>query len=866
MTSNFAALAAHLPDVAELGRKAEQSFHGDPLASMARLRQLGERLAREVLLHHRLGDWDQSQFDRLRRLSTQADTEREAIEAFHVLRREGNKAVHADGRAGHSEAMQMLRAAHRLVRWYWSNYTDQAPPKPGPFVKPSGRGDREAQQELQERLEAERLEREAALEELERLHRLVLMPQVATHQQVEACFKKLDEARKERVEAFLRGFRIEPLSSDWPLRTPAGMADDKVRFVSVDDLVVVVIQPSRSDLLLVVYVGEEPEATAWARDRRFEVNPSIGTLQIYHVAEASAAVEGARGGLFEALSDAELLGLGVPVPLLPAVRSVGDDADLDALVVHLPPEAGDGLYMVASGYSAEELHRELSRRAMPEPVDADDFAVAVHHPDSQRSFRLLDSDADLEEVLSGSVEAWRVYLHPDQRKLVRMKANGPVRVLGGAGTGKTVALLHRAAHLVSEVFTAPEERLLVTTFTRNLAAELRHHLAKLVEPEALERVEVTNLHAVVAALWEAHGDGRRLARPTEIDRCWAEAAAADALDLPERFYRDEWEQVILAQALDGELAYLRAPRRGRSHPLSRKDRRRVWQVLAAYRHGLDERGLCEYADQMHLLTLGLEEGRVPRPYVAALADEVQDFDAPALRFLRALIPAGPGDLFLVGDSHQRIYGSPVQMGRCGIEIRGRSRRLRVNYRTTARVRRWAVAVLEGERFDDLDGGDDNLHGYRSLREGVDPTVRLLRTASEERQVVTELLRGWLDELPAEALCVAAATHREVEDLRAHFEAAGIPTQVVQTESVAEGEGVRLATFHRLKGLEFPRLVLTGVQQGRMPLRNAHWHDLDDDGKALWDRRQRCLLYVAATRARDQLVVTGHGQPSPFVAG
>ncbi len=865
--SNFSPLEPHLPDLAEIGQASEAAFTDDARAAMSHLRLFGERLSIELLDKHRLAIYQESQLDRLKRLQRSADLDPSALDALHTLRREGNKAVHAFGDASHSDAMRMLKSASLLVRWYWTNYTRRTPPPPGAFERPRAKERRADKALNRAALEAERAQRQHAETELERVLRLMEMPQVATHHGIEAAYQRLSPALQEQASAFLERFRAEPLNDDWPLERLDGMDDDKIRFVRDGELVVTVIAPERGDMLLVVHIGLEADARAWAAHKRFEVNPAIGTLQVYDVVQAEATSAAFAGGLFDDHADEALLALGLPQALLAAVRAVASEEELDELAPHLPPEASDGLYLLASGHTLDETLDQLDRGGLPEQgVDTTDFAAAVHHPESKRSFLVVDAPEDLKAVLSGSVEAWRLYLHPDQRRLVRMKANGPVRVLGGAGTGKTVALLHRTHHLVSEVFLAEEDRLLVTTFTRNLAADLSHQLGCLLDASERQRVEVSNLHAFAAAMWDEFGTGKRLATSAQLERAWTEALRDESLGLSESFYRAEWEQVVQAQDIATELPYLRARRKGRGVRLSLSKRKAAWKVFEAYRAALDERNLVESADQFRLLRQGLVEGRIPRRFVAALADEVQDFGAPELKFLRALIAAGPGDLFLVGDAHQRIYGYPVRMGRCGIEIRGRSRRLRVNYRTTARVRDFAMGALTGQRFDDLDGGLDSLDGYRSLRVGTEPTVHLMGTADEERGVVVETVKRWLETAPPEAVCVTAPTNRLVEQMRSALEEGGIPVTVIESDATSQGQGVRCATFHRLKGLEFPRLVLSGVQKGLVPLRVRAFHELNEEDRKVWDLRQRCLLYVAASRARDELVVTGWGGASPFLAG
>jgi len=203
------------------------------------------------------------------------------------------------------------------------------------------------------------------------------------------------------------------------------------------------------------------------------------------------------------------------------------------------------------------------------------------------------------------------------------------------------------------------------------------------------------------------------------------------------------------------------------------------------------------------------------------------------------------------------------MSRCGIEIRGRARKLRVNYRTTARVRAFAVGALTGETFDDMDGGENTLDRYRSLRVGVEPQIHFVKSKKAHHQAIT--VRAWLGNGAADEVCVAAYTNRDVQALQEALADADVDTVIIKRSATVKGEGMRLATFHRLKGLEFPRVLLSGVQEGKIPIRPREYYTMDETDKRNWDRQQRCLQYVAATRARDELVVTGYGRPSPFLA-
>ncbi len=709
----------------------------------------------------------------------------------------------------------------------------------------------------------------------------MVAPQLAVSKDFLESYSRLPKKTQKKVREFTEKFHHDPTQSGLNFEKIAGAIDPKARSVRIDKAYrAIVVHPPRGDVYLCVWVDHHDAAYQWVRSRRFEVNPRSGSFQVFSmveplavetVAEAAVApyaIEEAPALLAD-IDDEDLLLAGVPAALLPAVKELRTDDDLDDLANRLPEDAAEMLYYLAAGYSLVEAIEE-SDRTRPEPakVDVEDFGAALKRPESQTTFRVLEDEDELQAMLDAPLEQWRVFLHQSQRKLVRTDAKGPVRVLGAAGTGKTVTVLHRANYLASEVYTKESDRVLVTTFTRNLALDLQMNLRNLSAPETFARIEVVNIHSWVDRFMRRQGHAFRVIRSDAKRRELFESAINDTGrdEFPLAFYMEEWDRVVQPQDVDGRDAYLTARRVGRGTRLGRKQRAQVWEVFERYRHLLDEEGMSEWQDVVRETRLYLEKQRMTLPYRAIIADEVQDFTANELKLLRAMIAPGPNDLFLVGDAHQRIYGQPTTLSSCGIEIRGRSRRLKVNYRTTKEIHNKAVAVLAGRDFDDLDGGHDTLRAYTSLRQGPAPEVRQFDRENQEASFVVERIKQWLDGgVPAEAICLAARTHALLKDrYETLLSAAGLETVHVLTdpESEAKKPGIRLATMHRLKGLEFARVILAGVQEGTMPLMTG----AADDEVSLADRelQERCLLYVAATRARDALVITGFGKESPFL--
>lgn len=697
------------------------------------------------------------------------------------------------------------------------------------------------------------------------------MPTVAIASEFLDAFARLPRAQQRRVREFTEKFKADPTSSAINYEKIHDVRDEKVRTVRIGNKYrAVVLHPERGDVYVLVWVDNHDEAMDWAARKSFEVNPVTGALQVVSVEEIEQAAQAQPGGeddpphgLFASHGDDVLLSFGVPAVLLPSVRAVRSLPDLVNLGRHLPAEADEALLWLAEGIPPDEV-REAVAATPQRRVDPADLAAALQHPDTKRRFVTIHTDDELAAMLEAPLEKWRVFLHPSQERLVGRKFNGPARVLGGAGTGKTVVAMHRSRHLAAKVFTAPTDRILVTTYTANLAENIESALKTLCGAER-ERIEVVHLHAWAVRLFRSQGVEGDIAGPEDIEAGWHQAIAAAGLrDFDPTFLRREWEDVVLANGIEDLDTYLKVPRLGRGKTLSRPQRGRAWQVFERYKEALRRRGRRDWLAVIREARRLLEEGRARTPYRAVVVDEAQDFHPEEWRLIRALVLPGANDLFLVGDAHQRIYGPKVSLSRCGISIQGRSSRLRINYRTTEQIRSWAMRILHGVEVDDLDEGRDDERGYRSLLSGPEPEVHHFGSKAEEREFLAATIRSLAAERRPETICLVARTNSLIRDEYGPLlKNLGIPHQMLDRGREKADGGVRLATMHRVKGLEFPVMVLAGLNARTMPLRIA---SLGDDPAALSDHeeRERSLLFVAATRARDRLIVTSHGTPSPYL--
>jgi mRNA-degrading endonuclease RelE of RelBE toxin-antitoxin system len=712
-------------------------------------------------------------------------------------------------------------------------------------------------------------------------------PQVAISDDFLRAYAAIPKAQQKKVRAFVEKFKADPTQASIHYEPLYEMADSKVRTVRIgDDYRAVVVHPPQGDVFLCVWVDHHDEAMAWAQRKRFEVHSRTGSLQVWETQEVSepkptkkkapsvpASADAVPAGrLLQGRTNDELMLFGVPEPLLPAVHALRVESDLDHLAAYLPREASDALYMLAAGYDLDTAIEELDRKAIADksapPIDTEDFSSALARPGSQQKFKVVDDPSVLSEMLDTPLEQWRIFLHPTQRKLVEMKTTGSACVLGGAGTGKTVVAMHRARFLARQPgFLEPGQRVLFTTFTRNLAEDISRSLDLLCGAER-DRIEVRNLHAVATDLLARRGVKSRFLTEENENAVWDEALdPLGTLPFTPAFYRDEWELVVQAQNVTTEADYLRARRTGRGTPVTREQRKDIWKVLSAYRSKLDERGLVEFNDAVREAMFWLREKPSSVNYRAVVVDEAQDLRQADLDFIRALTPEAASDIFLVGDAHQRIYRHTASLSRSGIQVRGRrSRQLRINYRTTQGIRNWALALLKGIEVDDLDEGKDTGKGYHSLRAGSPPIVKHFKDADAEIKFIVDTLAGYAKAgNQAGDTCLVARTRKNTEHYKRALKERGIETHEIHRSAADHDkrDKLRVATMHRVKGLEFRNVIMAGVQHGQVPLSLGN-KAADETAREAHVQSERRLVYVAATRARDELVITGFGRASEFL--
>ena len=644
--------------------------------------------------------------------------------------------------------------------------------------------------------------------------------------------------------------------------------DDRFRSIRIDQFWRgIVLAPDTGDTYTLLKVLPHDDAYAWAQRRRASVNTVTGRIEIRDVAAIDATLpelarmaERTPRRLFADVGDADLRRLGIDEQTLAFARALTDVVQLEAARAFLPQNQWDALYGLAAGMTPEEVWAEIGATAGGERYDTQDVAAAVER--TPERVVLVDGPEELMAIFRHPFDLWRIYLHPTQHRVAHTAYRGPARVTGGPGTGKTVVALHRARYLA----TRGEGPVLVTTFTSTLAASLRAGLRLLVDdPEVLGRITVCHVDQLAHQVFQQHHGRPVLMNGDEEKQLWR--AITRRLDVPftEAFLAEEWRRVVLAQRVNSAAEYLAAKRAGRGRRLGARQKAQLWQAVWEFQQELRRRNAWTHETVCVEATRLLEQG-AGKPYRHVVVDEAQDLSPMQWRLLRAAVAPAPDDLFLAGDTHQRIYQHRVSLRDVGIEVAGRSTRLTVNYRTTAEILAWGLGMLRGERIDDMDGGLESIAGYRSEVHGLPPRMRGFATRNEELRALADQVRQWLDAgVRPEEIGIAARSNMLAGSAVAVLGSHGIPARSLG-RSQETGDAVAVGTMHRMKGLEFRCLAVIGVGDRQVPAPNAITPVEEDEQTHHLDlQRERCLLFVACTRAREQLAVSWHGDPSPFLS-
>ena len=668
-----------------------------------------------------------------------------------------------------------------------------------------------------------------------------------------AAFNRLSGLDQKAVKASVFDLQMDPSGNGLQLHRIDKSKDPNFWSARVNRDVRLIVHKT-SGSMLVAYVDHHDDAYAWAERRRIEAHPRTGAVQIVEVRErvedvappeqfdfvmpAATAPTTPQPQLFAALDDEALLSVGVPTDWLADVRAATEEVFFE-LAEHLPAEASEALLEYAA------------TGALPAPAPAS-VVDPFTHPDALRRIRPIADQEELEQALAFPWEKWGVFLHPSQRDLTDRAFAGPARVAGSAGTGKTIVAIHRAVRLARE---NADARILLASFSQPLADAMARKLLVLA-PETggvVPRITTASFRGIAEQMYQLeHGVRPRIASDTLLrDRLSAAAAAVQLRGFSDRFLLSEWANVIDAWGINTFEAYASVQRMGRKSRLGPNQRERLWPVFEAVRSALAAERYTTWAQVFADLAASLAE-RPRKPFDHIILDEAQALAPAELRSFAALAPAGADALFLAGDMGQRIFQHPYSWSSLGVEVRGRSHTLKVCYRTSQQIRQAADHLLPVV-LRDVDGLEDERRGIVSVFDGPSPRVETFANGDQEEQAVGLVVAGWLaDGVAAQEIGIFVRTSELIARARAAF------------RDIVDADAITTAPMHLAKGLEFRAVVVMACDQGILPLDDRIADAADEAELDEIYETERRLLYVACTRAREHLLLTGVRPASEYL--
>ena len=698
---------------------------------------------------------------------------------------------------------------------------------------------------------------------------------------------KLTGAEQKAVKTTVFDLHMDPSSPGLSLHRLDGAKDKNLFSVRASRDIRLIVHKSSANFLL-CYVDHHDAAYRWAENRKLEQHPVTGAAQIIEVRETVREIEIPRyvesqepdavipdqnPPIFADTSIGVLLSCGVPPEWIDEVRGAGEDELLE-IADHLPDEAAEALLTIAVGetpdiesgvYLTDEYDstNELQSVTTVHDTGVEYNEDPFEHPDARRRFYAVDDADDLDKALEYPWDKWAVFLHPTQRRIVEADHKGPFRVSGSAGTGKSIVALHRAVHLAK---INPESRVLVTTFSNTLAGDLCEKLRRLIRntPKLADQLEVDAIETVGERLYRGEFGSPQIATEEMIRTFVSDALIkADLHGFSHGFLMDEWTNVVDAWKLRSWDSYRDVRRQGRKTRLSVERRSLLWPVFERVNSVLRSRSLETRAGLFNSLAARIKERR-NRPYDFVVVDEAQDISVAQLRFLVAIAGQQKNGLFFAGDLGQRIFQSPFSWKELGVDVRGRSEVLKLNYRTSHQIRTAADRLLEQE-ISDVDGNVEERRTTVSTFSGERPSIEVFDTEQEETEAVSTWLKDRLNEgVNSNEIGVIVRSSRQLDRAQSALEDAGLPLVILDHQNEPGQDSVSISTMHRAKGLEFRAVVVMACDDEVIPLQSRLEGTADEsDLKEVYDT-ERHLLYVACTRARDYLLVTGVAPASEFL--
>lgn len=676
------------------------------------------------------------------------------------------------------------------------------------------------------------------------------------------AFLKINKGTQSKVTDFISKFRTNSKSAALNLESISTFKDQTFRTARIDQKYRAILKEvTPGELYLLIWIDNHDEAMDWAKNKVINWNDQTQAYQVFSIDESiqekDASITMPEDDLFmNKYKFNDLLEIGVPDVLIPSVLKISDFSALEKIESYLPVDVFENLFYLLDGANIDTLKTDIIEGA----------ANAIQSKNNCRSFIELTDDEILNDALQGSLKKWKYYLHPSQSIFVYGKFNGSIKLSGGAGTGKTVAALHRLKYLAETK--TDKNPILFTTYTKELSENLIDLAADLEIPK--NSYHITNIDSLAFDLAQKFGLRKTTDKvfgmnavksPEEV---WGQVLEENLSNFDEDFLKEEYEEVILVQNISSQREYLKASRIGRGKAISKSQRLDVWNLIEFFLEKKLASGFY-YKEEIYNKVANYLKSNGQTVYSKVIVDELQDFTNVELNFIRALTPIAPDDLFLVGDPLQNIYNRKINFSKAGINIRGnRSKRLRINYRTTEEIKRLAFSIVSNEHYDDFDGETEEKSGYLSLFHGVIPIYQLFANKQSELDNVLQEINKLLDEgIRYNEIVIAARTKDSVNDFRNLLHKNNIP-YVDKGLLNNKKEGIRLSTFHGLKGLEFKHVFLVDVNDRSFPKLPYDANTIDKNKLDNLVKAEKSLFYVASSRAIQRLLISGVGTGSDLI--
>lgn len=683
---------------------------------------------------------------------------------------------------------------------------------------------------------------------------------IAIYSDFLSAFTKLPLGIQNKTNNFIKKFKQNPKDPGINLEKIFNPYDDKFYSGRVDKTyrVIIAIQ-EKTNTYVLLWVDHHDEAYKWANTKKIEVNKLTGLLQLYDILPVKVEEKAVLNKVFDKYTNEQLVAIGVPDVQLPFLRSLVSEAEFFTNKKAFSNDVYEYLEFLVNGVDYSEV-LELVQDLETDDV-SDEFDKALSGG-NVRSFAVVEGQEELDKMFDAPLDKWRIFLHPSQKKLVDRDFSGPARVSGEAGTGKTVVAMHRAKYLLGQ-----NKKVLFTTFTANLVGDIETNIMKILSLKEAKRLDVKGIDSVIISYLSSKGKKNKIIYDEDkLLNYWDKAIdnAKVDLELDASFYMEEWRKIASILDVLSVEKYVSVPRAGRGIRLDRGQRLKVWHVFEEYMSLLN-------SDSVRDINYATYEARAllkanpETPYDSIIVDEGQDISSNAYKFLRQY--AGEehtNDMFIVGDPHQRIYKNKAVLSKCGINIKGRSCLLKINYRTTEETRKYAFGFLNGINFDDIDTEYSGSNKCQSLTHGEVPVIKNFENYSDQLAFVSAEIKQLHDSgVLYEDICIVARTHKQIELANIELNKNDVPCYEINSnkEDNDSEPGIRLATMHRVKGLEFRYVFVISVNKNIIPMLSLNVDKNDNDENYTIER---CLLYVALTRAQIKAYVLSYGTPSGLI--